>query len=55
MHGHGFIFLGHREHAFLGSALYFIQVTWFTFVFANIDRVSEWAICRMPFRPSDIQ
>jgi len=28
MHGHWFISLGQQEHAFLGSALRFIQVTW---------------------------
>jgi len=31
MHGHWFISLGQREHAFLGSALHFIQITLPTF------------------------
>jgi len=30
MHGHWFICLGEQEHSFLGSALHFIQITWFT-------------------------
>jgi len=30
MHGHWFISLGQQEDAFLGSALNFIQITWFT-------------------------
>jgi len=42
MHGHWFVYLGQQQHAFLGSALHFIQETWFTFVFANIGRVPEW-------------
>jgi len=28
MHGHWYIYLGQQEHAFLGNALHFIQVTW---------------------------
>jgi len=36
MHGHRFISLGEQENAFLGSALHFIQKSWFTYVFANI-------------------
>jgi len=35
MHGHWFIYMGQQEHAFSGSALHFIQITWFTFVFAK--------------------
>ena len=31
-----------QEHAFLGSALHFIQITWFTYVFGNIRRVPKW-------------
>jgi len=38
----GGISVGQQEHAFLGSALHFIQITWFTFVFANIRRVPKW-------------
>jgi len=34
-----FFSLGQQEHAFLGSALHFIQITWFTYVFANIRSV----------------
>jgi len=42
MHGHWFISLGQPEHAFLGSALYFVQITWYSCVFANIYRVPKW-------------
>jgi len=31
MHGHRFICLGQQKYAFLGSALHFIQITWFTY------------------------
>jgi len=42
MHGQWFIALGKQErNAFLGSALHFIQITWFTYVFANISRVPK--------------
>jgi len=34
--------LGQQEHAFLGSELHFIQIIWFTFVFANIRKVPKW-------------
>jgi len=37
MHGHWFIYLGQQEHGFLGCALHFIQITLFTYVFANIE------------------
>jgi len=38
MHGQQwFIFLGQQEHALLGSALHFIQLTCFTYVCANIE------------------
>jgi len=30
MNGHWFISLREQDHAFLGSALLFIQITWFT-------------------------
>jgi len=36
MYGQWFIAFGQQEHAFLGSALQFIEITWFTYVFANI-------------------
>jgi len=42
MHGHWFISLREQDHEFLGSALHFIQITWFTYVFANIRRVTKW-------------
>jgi len=42
MHGHWFISLREQGHAFLGSALHFIQITWFTYVFGNIPRVTMW-------------
>jgi len=42
MHWHWFIYLWQQEHTFLGSGLYFIQITWFTYVFANICRVPKW-------------
>jgi len=37
-----FFSLGWQEHVFLGSALHFIQITWFTCVFANMCRVPKW-------------
>jgi len=43
MHGHWYISLPEQDHAFLGSALHFIQITWFTYVFANIRKVTQWA------------
>jgi len=42
MHGHWFISLEQQEHAFLGSALHFIQIIWFTYIFVNILRVPKW-------------
>jgi len=42
MHGHWFILLRQQHHAFLGSVLHFIQITWFTYVSANIRRVTKW-------------
>jgi len=42
MHGHWFNSLGQQGHAFLGSAVHFIQIIWLTYVFANIRRVSQW-------------
>jgi len=42
MHGHWFISLREQDHAFLGSAFHFIQITWFTYVFGNIRRVTKW-------------
>jgi len=42
MHGHWFTSLREQYHAFLGSALHFIQITWFTYVFANIRWVTKW-------------
>jgi len=41
MHGHWFVSLGQQEHAFIGSALHFIPITWFTYVFAKIRRVPK--------------
>ena len=35
MHGHWFNSLGQQEHAFVGSAFYFIHIIWLTYVFAN--------------------
>jgi len=37
-----FVSLGQQHHAFLGSVLHFIQIIWFTYVFANIRRVPKW-------------
>jgi len=39
MHGQWtlFYYLREQEHTFLGSALHFIQVSWFTYIFANIE------------------
>jgi len=54
MHGHWFISLGQQEHGFLDSALHFIQITWFTYVFANIRRCPSGFNCRMQLIPSDI-
>jgi len=31
-----------QDHAFLDRALHFIQITWLTYIFANILRVSKW-------------
>jgi len=42
VHRHCFVSLEHQEHAYLGSALHFIQITWFTHVFASICRVPKW-------------
>jgi len=42
MHGHWFISLREQDHAFLGSALHFTQITWSIHVFANIRRVTKW-------------
>ena len=42
MRGHWFISLWEQDHAVLGSALHFIQITWFTYIFANIGRVPKW-------------
>jgi len=39
MHGHWHIPSGQQEHAVLGSALNFIQITWFTYVFVHFHRV----------------
>ena len=39
---HWFISLREQNHAFLGSALHFIQIPWFTYVFVNIRRVTKW-------------
>jgi len=42
MHGYWFISLREQDHVFLGSALHFIQTTWFTYLFANIRKVTKW-------------
>jgi len=42
MHRYWFIYLWVQDHAFLSSALQFIQITWFTYVFANFRRVTKW-------------
>jgi len=39
MHGHWLKSLGQQKHAFVGSILHFIQITWFTYVFAYIRSV----------------
>jgi len=36
------LFLWGSKYAFLSSALHFIQLTWFIYVFANICRVPKW-------------
>jgi len=36
------ISLGQQHHTFLGGAVHFIQIIWFTYVFANIRKVSKW-------------
>jgi len=33
---------GQQDHALLGIALHFIQITWFTYIFANIYKVLKW-------------
>jgi len=40
--GHWFISLREQDHAVLGSALHFIQITWFTYTFANLGRLPKW-------------
>jgi len=42
MHGHCLISLREQDHEFLGSALHFIHIPWFTYVFGNIRRVTKW-------------
>ena len=42
IHGHWFISLREQDHAFAGSALHFIQIPWFTYVFGNIRRLTKW-------------
>jgi len=42
MHGHWFISLGQQKHAYLGSALHFIQITSLIYVLANMRRASMW-------------
>jgi len=41
MHGHWFISLREQDHAVLGSALHFIHITWFSYVFGNIRRLTK--------------
>jgi len=41
MHGHWYISLREQDHAFLDSALDFIQITWSTYLFANIRRFTK--------------
>ena len=41
MNRHWFISLREQDHAFLDNALYFIQITWSTYVFANIWRLTK--------------
>jgi len=41
MHEHWFISLREQDHAFLDSALDFIQMTWTTYIFANIRRLTK--------------
>jgi len=47
MHGHWFIYLGQQEHAFLGSAVHFIPIICFTYVFANIEVQFAGCTCRL--------
>jgi len=58
MQGHWLISFGQQEHALLGSALCFIQITWFTYVFHRLCQLSQGAqvasLCRMQIRPSVI-
>jgi len=35
-------FYGQKELAFFGSALHFIRITWFIYVFANICKGLKW-------------
>ena len=41
MYGYWLISLREEDHAFFGSTLHFIQITWFSYVFANIRRVTK--------------
>jgi len=36
------LFLGAARTCILGSALNFIQISWFTCVFGNVRRVPRW-------------
>ena len=44
-----------QDHAFLDRALHFIQITWLTYIFASIRRVSKWVqFAGMQLKPSDM-
>jgi len=53
--GHWFISLRQQEHAFLGSALDFIQITWCTLLLCHHSQGAQvGSIRRTQLRPSDI-
>ena len=44
-----------QDHAFLDRALHFIQISWITYIFANIRRVSKWVqFAGMQLKPGDM-
>jgi len=54
MHGHWFISSRQQEHAFLGSALHFIQLTWFNYILPTFADAQVGSVLHMQPKPSDI-
>jgi len=53
MHGHWFVSLGQQEHAFLGSALHSIEITWIR-LSQHLQSAQVGSICRLQLRPDDV-